>query len=61
MKVRLLISRAGYGFSQSAGDGVDVPDAEGARLIEAGKAEPVRSAKKETATRKQRVERAVSE
>lgn len=50
MKVKLLISRAGKGFSQTAGDVVDVNEREGAALIDAGKAEPVSF--KETATKK---------
>lgn len=38
MKVRLLVSRAGVGFSQNAGDEIDVDTAEAARMIEAGQA-----------------------
>lgn len=58
MKVKLLISRAGRDFVQKAGDEIDVSDAEGARLIEAGKAVPVREARKETAAKKITTEKA---
>lgn len=59
MKVKLLISRAGIKFSQSAGDIVEVSEAEAERLIRAGKAEPVTS--KETATRKTPTRKAIKE
>lgn len=59
MKVKLLISRAGVGFVQNRGDVVEVPDDEGARMIASGQAEPVRTAKRETAARKPRAEKAV--
>lgn len=58
MKVKLLVSRAGSGFSQSPGDEVDVDDAEGSRMIAAGQAEQVgqqravKKTKPETATKK---------
>ena len=52
MKVKLTISRAGVGFVQKAGQEVDLPKDEAERLIEAGKAIPVRSQAKETATKK---------
>lgn len=65
MKVKLLVSRAGVGFSQSVGDEVDVSDAEGKRMIEAGQAVPVREtqakAPKETATKKAVSEKAVKD
>lgn len=51
MKVKLLISRAGAGFSQNVGDEIDVSEAEGLRLVQAGKAVAV-AEKRETATRK---------
>lgn len=59
MKVRLLVSRAGAGFSQSAGDEIDVDTAEAARMIEAGQAVPIRDQKVERATQKAAVEKAV--
>ena len=45
MQVILQISRAGAGFVQNAGDKIEVSDNEGKRLIEAGKAIPVRREK----------------
>lgn len=51
MKVKLITSRAGIGFSQSAGDVVDVPDAEAQRMIAAGQAVAERSSKLERATK----------
>ena len=50
MKVKLLVGRSGLDFVQSRGELVDVSDAEGARLIAAGQAEPVRAAPVERAT-----------
>ena len=41
MKVKLLTSRAGVDFSQNAGDVIDVSEAEGKRMIEAGQAAPI--------------------
>lgn len=38
MEVKLLVSRVGAGFSQSAGEIIQVSDAEGLRMIEAGQA-----------------------
>jgi hypothetical protein len=58
MKIKLLTSRAGVGFAQSAGDEIEVSDAEGARMVEAGQAIPVREATRETATRKPAREKA---
>lgn len=58
MKVKLLISRAGRNFSQSVGDEIEVGDEEGRRLIEAGKAEPVRERRTEKAVRKPTTEKA---
>ncbi len=46
MKVKLLISRAGLSFSQSAGQEVEVSEEEGKRLIQAGKASPVAEKRK---------------
>jgi hypothetical protein len=45
MKVKLLVSRGGIGFSQNFGDEIEVSAAEGKRMIEAGHAVPVRTAK----------------
>lgn len=50
MKVRLLTSRAGQGWSQAAGDEIEVSSQEGARLIEMHRAVPIRE-KREKATR----------
>ena len=49
MKVKLLVSRAGVLFSQTAGEFIEVDEAEGMRLIKSGQAEPVTA--KETATK----------
>lgn len=38
MKVKLLISRAGVGFSQNVGDIIEVPHEEGMRMIKDGQA-----------------------
>ena len=46
MKVKLIVPRAGVGFSQNVGDIIDVEAKEGARLIEAGQASAVRASKK---------------
>lgn len=61
MKVKLLVSRCGPDVSQNAGDEIEVSDAEGKRMIEADQAVPVRSEKKQTATRKFTTEKAVKE
>lgn len=58
MKVKLLISRACSGFSQNVGDEVDVSSDEAVRMIEAGQATAVRSAGKNTATKKVKTEKA---
>lgn len=50
MKVRLLTSRAGQGWSQAAGDEIEVSSQEGTRLIEMHRAVPMRE-KREKATR----------
>lgn len=52
MKVKLLISRAGVSFSQSAGEVVEVDEAEGLRMIAAGQADAVAAEKIETAEAK---------
>lgn len=72
MKLKLLCSRAGVGFSQNVGDEIEVGDAEGLRMIDAGQAvlvdlnqsEAARIAEKEksqteTATKKVSTEKAV--
>lgn len=58
MKVKLLVSRSGVDGAQNAGDEIDVSDAEGARMISAGQAEPVRTVRKEKAVRRARTEKA---
>lgn len=60
VKVRLIVSRAGTGFAQSAGDVIEVSDQEAKRMIAAEQAVPVRGEKPRTATR-QPVERAVED
>ena len=45
MLIKLLVSRAGVNFSQTAGDVVEVDNAEAVRMIDAGQAE---ASKKET-------------
>lgn len=59
MKVKLLISRSGKDFTQSAGEVVEVSEREGAALIDAGKAEPISF--KETATKKTAARKAVKD
>lgn len=58
MKIRLLCSRAGNGFSQNRGDEIDVGADEGQRMIEAGQAELVREAAVERAVKAAKAERA---
>lgn len=58
MKIKLLTSRSGADGAFGIGDEIEVPDAEAARMIEAGQALPVRAEKRETATRKPRAEKA---
>ena len=38
MKIKLLVARAGAGFSQNRGDEIEVGDDEAARMIDAGQA-----------------------
>ena len=52
MKVKLLVGRSGPDLNQVAGEEIDVGEDEGKRMIAAGQAEAVRSARKETATKK---------
>jgi hypothetical protein len=58
MKIELLVARAGPSGSQNRGDVIDVSDAEAIRMIEAGQAVAVRSAKPETAVKPSRAEKA---
>lgn len=58
MKIKLLVSRAGVDFSQNAGDEIEVSPAEGARMIEAGQAEPIRSSRAERAVKADASEKA---
>lgn len=41
MKIKMLVSFAGAGFSASPGDEIDRPDAEAIRLVQKGYAVPV--------------------
>jgi hypothetical protein len=61
MKIKLLVGRAGADFAQSPGEVVEVSDAEGKRMIEAGQALPDAAMKKETATKKAVPEMAAKE
>jgi len=45
MKVKILMSMAGSGFSYQKNQTIDIDDAEGARLCKAGRAEPVKQKK----------------
>lgn len=58
MKIKLLCSRAGVGFSQSRGDEIEVSAEEGQRMIDAGQAELVRQAPVERAAKPVKAERA---
>ena len=59
MKVKLLSARASASGSQNRGDVIDVSPEEGARLVEAGQAEMIRSAEPEKAVRQPKPEKAV--
>ena len=59
MKVKLLVSRASINFVQNAGDVIDVPEAEGKRMIDANQAVLVREEKKERAIKRSKSEKAV--
>jgi len=52
MKVKLLVSRSGADGAHDRGDEIEVGEAEGLRMIEAGQAIPVRAAAHETAVAK---------
>jgi hypothetical protein len=56
MKIKMTSSRAGIDFTLSPGDVVEVSDEEGKRLIELGKAEPVRE-QRQTTSRSKREKR----
>lgn len=58
MKVKLLTARATATGSENRGDVIDVDDAEGQRMIDAGQAEIVRSVKPEKATPRAKPEKA---
>ena len=58
MKVKLLIARASADGAQNRGDEVEVSADEAKRMIEAGQAEPVRSAKPEKAVSRAKPEKA---
>lgn len=57
MKVKLLVSRAGAGFSQNANEEIDVSKEEAARMIASGQADPV--GKTERATSKKATQKTV--
>lgn len=59
MKIKLLVSRAGLGFTQNRGDIIDVGPEEGARMVEAGQAEVIREAPIERAVKATKAEKAV--
>lgn len=59
MKVTLLQSRVTATEAQSRGDVIDVSPDEGKRMIEAGQAAALRSAKPETTSAKKASEKAV--
>lgn len=59
MKVKLLISRSGPSGAFAPGDEIEVGKEEAQRMFDAGQAVPVRSEKPETATRKDKPEKAV--
>ena len=59
MKIKLLTSRSGIGFSQSRGEVIDVPEAECHRMVDAGQAEFVRAKVAERAIPKNKYEKAV--
>lgn len=61
MKVKLLISRGGAGFTQNAGDEVEVSEDEAKRMIEACQAVPIAESKTETAVSKKQTQKAVKD
>ncbi len=60
-KVKLLTSMAGIDFSHNAGDVIDCNKAEAVRFIDAGIAEPVHENRIETAVKKKRGRKAISQ
>lgn len=58
MKIKLLTARATANGAENRGDVIEVEDAEAIRMIEAGQAEPVRTAAPEKAVRKTKAEKA---
>ncbi len=58
-KVKLLTSMAGIAFSHNAGDEIDCNEAEAARYIAAGIAEPIQGAKVERAVKTTKTRKAV--
>lgn len=58
MKIKLLCSRVGVGFSQNRGDEIEVDADEGQRMIDAGQAELVRDTTVERAVKAAKAERA---
>lgn len=59
MRVVLSVSRAGPEGVFHAGDEIEVPDADGRRMIEAGQARPARRPQREKAVPKSQIEQAV--
>jgi hypothetical protein len=60
-KVKLLTSMAGIDFSHNAGDLIDCNEAEAARFVAAGIADPVEVRKTEKAVKKTFTRKAVKE
>jgi len=60
-QVKLLTSMAGINFSHNRGDIIDVNEAEAARFIAAGIAEPLEAPKIEKAVKKTATRKAVKE
>ena len=56
MQIKLLVSRSGVGFSQTAGEIIEVPEGEGKRMVDAGQA--VETGKKEKAAKPKTYEKA---
>lgn len=54
MKIKMTQSQYGISVSRNAGDEIDVPEDEAKRMIEAGLATPIRSAKVEKAVPQKR-------
>lgn len=58
MQVKLLVSRVSVDGAQNRGDIIEVSSAEGARMIKAEQAEPIRSEKRETTAKRAKSEKA---